>query len=103
MDGRRPCLPPIEVVTNLSKSEDTFNAIETIIDNRADMSTDKWGITHERFKLVDFSYSLKAVNVITYQLSPNSLFISVLSALVLSTAQVEVLPLAKVEYKLQRL
>ena len=62
----RALLPPIEVVTNLSKSEDTFDAIQTLHDNRADMSTDKWGITHERSKLVDFSYSLKVYGTYLY-------------------------------------
>ena len=65
----RGLLPPIEVVTNLSKSEDTFDAIQTLYDNRADMSTDKWGITHERSKLVDFSYSLKVYGTYLYSSS----------------------------------
>ena len=63
----RGLLPPIEVVANLSRSEDTFDAIQTLYDGRADMSTDKWGITHERSKLVDFSYSLKVYGTYLYR------------------------------------
>ena len=63
----RGLLPPIEVVANLSRSEDTFAAIQTLHDGRADMSTDKWGITHERSKLVDFSYSLKVYGTYLYR------------------------------------
>ena len=63
----RGLLPPIEVVANLSRSEDTFDAIQTLYDGRADMSTDKWGITHERSKLVDFSYALKVYGTYLYR------------------------------------
>ena len=59
-------LPKIEIISNLSKSEETFDAIQTLYDNRADMSIDKWGITHERSKWVDFSYSLKFYNTYIY-------------------------------------
>ena len=59
-------LPPFEVITDLSVSNTTWNAIQTLADGRAEVSPDLWGVTYQRSQVVDFSYPSKVYGTFIY-------------------------------------
>ena len=51
-------LPPYEIITKLSPSNVTFDSLQTVADGRADLVPMAFGVTYQRFKMVDFSYMI---------------------------------------------
>ena len=49
-------LPPFEIITDLSPSNVTYEALQTVADGRADITLMPFGVTYERYKMADFSY-----------------------------------------------
>ena len=47
-------LPKVEMINELSESNLTNPVFQTIFDGKADMDIDKFQVTHERFRWIDF-------------------------------------------------